>query len=224
MKKIIIFLLLGILVVSCKEKREKVKNFSDINEMFQLKNYRDQEKLILNDSIVHFIAKRDDFILRGDFNTKLNSKTGIWSLKNIKDFQEVQIDYLAFNKDDLFENQVIFKAGNKIDSAKSKFFIIKNKTKKELVMKFFSPSNRNEISKNAKVIYTIHRNRKEIKTDSIVYGNIREGKYLANIKYDFEKGDDVAGYFSEFVMIKNPQIKDSVLMGNNSIYFVEKFE
>lgn len=124
----------------------------------------------------------------------------------------------------MFENQVIFKAGNKIDSAKSKFFIIKNKTNKELVMKFFSPSDRNEISKNAKVIYTIHRNRKEIKTDSIVYGNIREGKYLANIKYDFEKGDDVAGYFSEFVMIKNPQIKDSVLMGNNSIYFIEKFE
>lgn len=216
--------MLDILVASCKEKREKVKNFSDIKEMFQLKNYRDQEKLILNDSIVHFIAKREDFILRGDFNTKLNSKTGIWSLKNIKDFQEVQIDYLAFNKDDLFENQVIFKAGNKIDSAKSKFFIIKNKTNKELVMKFFSPSDRNEISKNAKVIYTIHRNRKEIKTDSIVYGNIREGKYLANIKYDFEKGDDVAGYFSEFVMIKNPQIKDSVLMGNNSIYFIEKFE
>jgi hypothetical protein len=43
MKKIIIFLLLGILVASCKEKREKVKNFSDIKEMFQLKNYRDQE-------------------------------------------------------------------------------------------------------------------------------------------------------------------------------------
>ncbi|WP_426275890.1 hypothetical protein ACN9MN_14080 [Chryseobacterium sp. S-02] len=224
MKKIIIFLLLSILVTSCKEKQEKVENFSDIQEMFQLKYYKNQEKIKLNDSIVHFIARRADFVLRGDFNTKLNSKTGIWSLKNIKDFQEVQIDYLALSKNDVFENQVIFKAGNKIDSAKSKFFIIENKTKKELVMKFFSPSDRNEISKQAKVIYTIYRNRKDIKTDSIVFGNIREGKYITNIKYDFKKGDDVSGYFSEFVMIKNPKIKDSVLMGNNSIYFIEKFE
>lgn len=214
-------------LISCSKKQNKVKvikKVADLNELFQLKNYKTQVRMKVNDSIDHITAQLDNFTLMGDFDTKMNNRTGIWTLKNQQDSKEVQIDYIIFGKNDVFKNQIIFRKHDKVDSANSKFFIVKNKTEKELTMKFFSPSDKNEISKKAKVIYTIHRNRKEIKTDSIVYGNIREGKYLANIKYDFEKGDDVAGYFSEFVMIKNPQIKDSVLMGNNSIYFIEKFE
>lgn len=225
MKKIAVFLLLNFLAPSCLEKREKVKNFSDIEEMFQLKNYQNKKSKIINDSITHFIAEREDFILTGDFNTKLNTKTGIWSLKNIKDFQEVQIDYLALGKNDVFKNQIIFKAPNqKIDTAKSKFYLIENKTRKGLLYSFFSPEMENEISKEAKVIYTIYRNRKEIKIDSVVYKNVKEGKYFADVKYDFKKGDHISGYFSEIVTARDPRIKDSLLLGNNSIYFIEKFE
>ncbi|MDH6252152.1 hypothetical protein M2347_001879 [Chryseobacterium sp. H1D6B] len=83
---------------------------------------------------------------------------------------------------------------------------------------------RDEISKKARIIYTIHRNRKEIKTDSIVYKNAKGGKYLANIKYNFRKGDGTAGYFSEITVSKSPKSKDSFMMGNNSIYFIEKVE
>lgn len=224
MRKFVGFLLLSFMTFSCEVKREKVKSFSDIEEMFQLKNYQNQSKQVINDSIVHYIAKRQDFILTGNFNTRINSKTGTWHLKNVKDFQEVQIDYLAFGKNDVFKNQIIFRAANKkIDSAKSKFFIIKEKNKKEVILKFFSPEGKDELSKKAKVMYTILRDSKELKNDSIVYQNIEEGKYLAHIKYDFKKGDKIRGYFSEYVMLKSSK-KDTIVVGNNTIYFREKIE
>lgn len=200
-----------------------IKNISDLNELFQLKNYKTQIKMKVNDSIDHITAQWDNFTLAGELDTKMNAKTGIWRLKNKTDTKEIQIDYIIFDKNDVFKNQIIFKEHNKIDSSASKFFIIKNKTENELAMKFFSPSMRDEISKKAKIIYTIHRNRKKIKTDSIVYENIKEGKYFTNIKYDFKKGDDVSGYFSEIAMAKSPTGKDSLTMGNNSMYFIEKF-
>jgi hypothetical protein len=226
MKKFIIFLFFSFIITSCKKQKEVkvVKNITDLNEMFQLKNYKAQTRMKVNDSIDHIKARLNDFTLTGDFDTKMKNKTGIWTLRNRLDSKEVQIDYIIFDKNDVFKNQIIFKEHNKIDSSMSKFFIIKDKTQKELVMKFFSPKMKDEISKKAKIKYTIHRNRKEIKTDSIVYGNVKEGKYLSEIKYDFKKGDDVAGYFSEFVMAKDLKNKDSIIMGNNSIYFIEKFE
>lgn len=226
MKEIIILLLLSLSLISCSKKHEIVKeinSFSDVNELFQLKNYKTQIKMYVNDSTDHVTAQWDNFILTGNLDTKMNAKTGIWNLKNKINTKEIQIDYIAFDKNDVFKNQIIFKEHNKIDSSVSKFFIIKNKTENELAMKFFSPSMRDEISKRAKIIYTIHQNRKEIKTDSIVYDNLKGGKYSAVIKYNFKKGDDVSGYFSEIVMAKSPMDKDSLTMGNNSMYFIEKF-
>jgi hypothetical protein len=213
--------------MSCEKKQEKVKvikNVGDIEEMFQLKNYKTEVKMKTNDSINRITATDGNFILTGDFNTKMNAKTGIWSLKNTTDIKEIQIDYIVFGKKDVFKNQIIFKEHNKIDSSASKFFITKHKSLRELCIKFFSPEMRDEVSKKVKIVYTIHRDRKEIKTDSIVYKNAKGGKYLANIKYDFRKGDDVAGYFSEIVVSKSPTSKDSLMMGNNSIYFIEDFE
>ena len=227
MKKFIVFLLCSLTIISCEKKQERVKvikNVTDINEMFQLKNYKSEVRMNINDSITRITAKQDYFILTGDFNTKMNTKTGIWSLKNRTNSKEIQLDYIIFGKNDVFKNQIIFKEHNKIDSSRSKFFIIKDKSFKDLSIKFFSPEMKDAISKKAKVIYTIHRNRKEIKTDSIVYKNTKEGKYLASIKYDFKKGDDVAGYFSEIAISKSPKSKDSLILGNNSIYFIERFE
>lgn len=212
--------------MSCSKKEVKtkvIKNVTDLNELFQLKNYKTQIRMKTNDSIDHITAQLHNFTLTGDFDTKMNNKTGIWVLKNKSDSKEIQIDYLIFSKNDVFKNQIIFKEHNKIDSAASKFFITKSKSFKELSIKFFSPEMKDEISKKAKVIYTIHQNRKEIKTDSIVYENVKGGKYLANIKYNFKRGDDVAGYFSEVAVTKSPKNKDSLMMGNNSIYFIEKF-
>lgn len=227
MKKTVIFLLLSYFSLSCSEKREKVKNFSDIEEMFQLKNYQNKKEKIINDSITNYIAKREDFILTGDFNTKLNVKTGKWSLKNVKDLQEVTIDYIAFGKNDTFKNQIIFKARNqKIDTAKSKFYITKTKNPQELVLVFFSPKLDNEIRKEAKIKYIIFRNSKELKIDSLSYKNMHNkvGKYLAKIKYDFNKGDRISGYFSELVSSNQSSKTDSIFLGSNSIYFKEKFE
>lgn len=214
------------MLLSCSKKQDRarvIKNVGDVENMFQLKNYKTQVKKKINDSITHIRAEQDYFILTGDFNTKMNTKTGIWSLKNKTDTKEIQVDYIIFDRDDVFKNQIIFKEHNKIDSSTSKFYIVKDKSLKSVQLKFFSPKIQEELSKEAKVMYTIHRNRKVVKTDSIVYKNVREGKYLADIKYNFKKGDDVSGYFSEIVMAKSPNNKDSLIMGNNSIYFIERF-
>ncbi|AZB27834.1 hypothetical protein EB354_00230 [Chryseobacterium balustinum] len=221
------FLLFSFIIISCQKKeiRTKViKNTGDIEEMFRLKNYKQEVKLMINDSINRITATNGHFILTGDFNTKTNTRTGIWSLKNKVDSKEIQIDYIVLGKNNVFENQIIFKEHGKIDSSNSKFYLVENKTLQGLSYKFFSPEMKNEISKEAKVIYTIYRNRKEIKIDSVVYKNVKEGKYFADVKYDFKKGDHISGYFSEIVTARDPRIKDSLLLGNNSIYFIEKFE
>ncbi|MDF2932482.1 MAG: hypothetical protein K0R36_1813 [Chryseobacterium sp.] len=227
MKLFLNFLLLCFIISSCEKKEFKAKvlhSFNDVDEMFQLKRYKNQWKKKINDSVTHITAQQDYFILSGDFDTKNNAKTGIWSLTNKTDSKEIQIDYIVFDKNDVFKNQIIFKEHGKIDFSNSKFYLIENKTNKGLLFKFFSPEMRDEISKDAKVVYTIRRNRKEIKTDSIVYKNSKVGRYLAEIKYDFNKGDDISGYFSEIVTAKDSKSKDSLVMGNNSIYFIEKFE
>ncbi|MCY0979182.1 hypothetical protein PGH12_14940 [Chryseobacterium wangxinyae] len=189
-----------------------------------MKKYKNQKKKKINDSITHITAQQDYFILSGDFDTKNNAKMGIWSLTNKTNSKEIQIDYIVLGKNKVFENQITFKEHGKIDSSNSKFYLVENKTLQGLLYKFYSPKMENEISKEAEVVYTIYRNRKEIKTDSIVYKNVKEGKYRAGIKYDFKKGDHVAGYFSEIVSAKDTKIKDSLILGNNSIYFIEKFE
>jgi hypothetical protein len=214
--------------MSCEKKRERVKvikNITDVDEMFQLKNYKQEVKLKTNDSINRITATDGNFILTGDFDTKMNAKTGIWSLKNTTDTKEIQIDYIIFGKNDVFKNQIIFKEYNKIDSSVSKFYI-KEKTPKELVLSFFSPKTKDEISKEAKIWYSILRNSKEIKRDSILYKNMKmkEGKYRINIEYDFKKGDNVKGYFGESVLLTSPKNKDSITMGDNTIYFKENFE
>ncbi|WP_159479489.1 hypothetical protein [Chryseobacterium sp. 18068] len=227
MKKFVIFLLFSFIIISCQKKEirtEVIKNTGDIEEMFRLKNYKQEVKLMINDSIKRITATNGHFILTGDFNTKTNTRTGIWSLKNKVDSKEIQIDYIVLGKNNVFENQIIFKEHGKIDSSNSKFYLVENKTLQGLSYKFFSPEMKNEISKEAKAIYTIYRNKKEIKIDSIVYKNAKEGKYFADIKYDFKKGDHLAGYFSEIVSAKDPKSKDSLILGNNSIYFIEKFE
>jgi hypothetical protein len=201
-----------------------ISDMGDIEEMFQWKNYKNQWKKKINDSITHITAQQDYFLLSGDFDTKNNAKKGIWKLKNQTDSKEIQIDYIVFGKNDAFENQFIFKEHGKIDSSNSKFYLVENKNLQGLSYKFFSPKMKNEISKEAEVVYTIYRNRKEIKTDSVVYKNVEEGKYLADIKYDFLKGDHISGYFSEIVSATDPKRKDSLILGNNSIYFIEKFE
>ena len=217
------------MIISCQEKEVRTKvinNIGDIEEMFQLKKYKNQKKKKINDSINHITATDGSFILNGDFNIKTNTKTGIWSLKNKTDSKEIQIDYVIFGKNDVFKNQIIFKENNKIDSSTSKFYKVRNKTSKELVLNFFSPKTKDEIFKVAKIQYFILRKSKEIKIDSVHYNNMemKEGKYLINIKYNFEKGDIVKGYFGENVALKNPKNKDSIFVGDNTIYFKEKFE
>lgn len=229
MKKFVIFLLFSFIIISCQKKeiRTKViKNAGDIEEMFRLKNYKQEVKLMINDSINSITATNGHFILTGDFNTKTNTRTGIWSLKNKVDSKEIQIDYIVLGKNDVFKNQIIFKEHGKIDSVNSKFYLVENKTLQGLSYKFFSPEMKNEISKEAKVIYTVYRNRKEIKKDSVVYKNMqmKQGKYLADLRFEFKKGDHVSGYFTEYVSSKPDTKGDSILLGSNSIYFIEKFE
>jgi len=223
--RLIIFLFFCLTFITCKkqEKVKVIKNVTDLDEMFQLKNYKTQVRMKVNDSIDRVTAQLYNFTLSGDFDTKFNSKTGIWTLKNKLDSKEVQIDYLVFSKNDVFKNQIIFKENNKIDSSTSKFYTIKSKTPKELILKFFSPSIKDELKKEAKVGYRVLRGSKVLKDDSIAYKNVKEGKYLTNIKFNFKKGDKIAGVFSEFVMAKDPKSKDSLIMGNNSIYFIERF-
>jgi len=229
MRTFINFLLLCFIISSCQKKVVKTKvlhDFNDINELFQLKNYKKQWKKKINDSITHITAQQDYFILSGDFDTKNNVKKGIWSLKNKTDSKEIQIDYIVFGKNDFFENQIIFKEHGKIDSSNSKFYFIKNKTQKELLYKFFSPVMKDEVYKEAKIIYTIYRNRKEIKIDSVVYKNMqmKKGNYLGDLRFEFKKGDHVSGYFTEYVSSKPNTKSDSIFLGSNSIYFIEKFE
>ena len=220
-------MLLCFIISSCQKKELKTKvlhSFNDVDEMFQLKHYKNQWKKKINDSVTHITAQQDYFILSGDFDTKNNAKTGIWSLTNKTDSKEIQIDYIVFGKNDVFKNQIIFKEHGKIDSSNSKFYLIENKTQKGLSYMFFSPKMKDEVYKEAKIIYTIYRNKKEIKIDSVVYKNVKEGKYLADVKCDFKKGDHISGYFSEIVSAKDPKRKDSLILGNNSIYFIERFE
>ncbi|WP_143884205.1 hypothetical protein [Chryseobacterium binzhouense] len=227
MSKFVIFSIISFFIISCQKKAVEAKVINDmgnIEEMFQLKNYKNQWKKKINDSVTRITAHTGYFILSGDFDRKNNTKTGIWSLKNKTDSKEIQIDYIVFGKNDFFKNQIIFKEHGKIDSSHSKFYLVENKTYKGLLYKFFSPEIKNEIYKEAKVIYTIYRDRKEIKIDSFVYKNVKEGKYFADIKYGFKKGDHISGYFSEIVSAKDPKRKDSLILGNNSIYFIEKFE
>lgn len=214
------------MIIACSKEQGKtkvIKNISDLNELFHLKNYKTQVRLKVNDSIDHITAQWHNFTLTGDFDTKMNNRTGIWTLKNSTNSKEILIDYLIFDKKDVFKNQIIFKEYNKIDSSVSKFYV-KQKTAKELVMNFFSPKVKDEIYKEAKIRYLILRNSKEIKKDSIIYKNMKmkEGKYLINIKYDFKKDDIVKGYFGETVLL-NGKNKDSIVMGDNTIYFIERF-
>ncbi|TZF92554.1 hypothetical protein FW781_21195 [Chryseobacterium panacisoli] len=226
MKRFVIFLLFSLMVTSCSKEQGKtkvIKNISDLNELFHLKNYKTQVRMKVNDSIDHITAQWHNFTLAGDFDTKMNNRTGIWTLKNKLDSKEVLIDYIIFSKGDAFKNQIIFKEHNKIDSSKSKFYIAKEKSFKHILLKFFSPKIEEEVSKEAKIGYRILRGSKVLKDDSLTYKNKKDGIYLTNIKFDFQKGDKLAGAFSEFVMAKNPKSKDSLIMGNNSIYFIERF-
>ncbi|WP_185289858.1 hypothetical protein [Chryseobacterium lactis] len=226
MKRFITFLLFSLMITSCSKEQEKtkiIKNISDLNELFHLKNYKTQVRLKVNDSTDHITAQWHNFTLAGDFDTKMNNRTGIWTLKNKLDSKEVLIDYIIFSKDNVFKNQIIFKEHNKIDSSKSKFYITKEKSFKHILLKFFSPKIEEEVSKEAKVGYRILRGSKVLKDDSLTYKNNKDGIYLTNIKFDFQKGDKLAGAFSEFVMAKSPRSKDSLIMGNNSIYFIERF-
>ncbi len=194
--------------------------------MFQLKNYKNQWKKKINDSITRITAQQGFFLLSGNFDTKNNAKEGIWNLKNKSDSKEIQIDYIVFGKNDAFENQIIFKEHGKIDSSNSKFYLVENKNLHGLSYKFFSPKMKNEISKEAKVNYTIYRNKKEIKRDSAVYKNMqmKQGKYFIDLRFEFKKGDHVSGYFTEYVSSKSNTKTDSIFLGSNSIYFIEKFE
>lgn len=227
MKIFLNFLFVCLIISSCQKKKVETKvlhSFDDVNEMFELKNYENQSKNKINDSITQITANKDYFILKGDFDTRNNAKTGIWSLTNKTDSKEIQIDYIILGKNDVFKNQIIFKEHGKIDSANSKFYLVENKSLQGLSYKFFSPEMKSEISKEAKIIYTIYRNKKEIKIDSVVYKNAKRGKYFTDIRYDFKRGDHLAGYFSEIVSAQDPKSKDSTILGNNSIYFIEKFE
>ncbi|MFP3599338.1 hypothetical protein [Chryseobacterium sp. SIMBA_029] len=227
MKNFIIFLLFSLTVISCEKKQERVKiikNITDVDEMFQLKNYKTQVRIKVNDSIDRVTAHLDNLTLTGNFSTKMDSKTGIWTVTNSTNSKIIQIDYLVFSKNDIFKNQVIFKEHNKIDSSVSKFYVLKDKNLNKLILYFFSPKMKDMLSNNTKVAYRIYRGSKKIKTDSIVYKNIKNGKYFAYIKYDFKKGDKIKGYFSDFALLKNPKSKDSLLVGDNTIYFREKIE
>ena len=230
MKKYLLFCLICFLLPSCQKKNviEKtakvIESTEDLKELFQLKNYKNIVKKVVNDSITHIKAEHNYIKLNGDFNTKKNTKTGIWSLTNTTDSKEIQIDYVIFGKNDFFENQMIFKEYGKIDSSISKFYLIKHKSLQNLKLKFFSPESKNEISKEAKVRYLVYRKRKVIKEDSITYKNSKSGKYLAEIKFNFKKGDYITGYLSEISVMEKSKMKDSIFMGNNSIYFIEDFD
>lgn len=230
MKKYLLFCLFCFLLPSCQKKNviEKnakvIKSTEDLKELFQLKNYKNIVKKIINDSITHITAEHNYIKLNGDFNTKKNSKTGVWSLTNKTDSKEIQIDYVIFGKNDDFENQIIFKEHGKIDSGISKFFIVQHKSLQRLKLKFFSPEIKNEISKEATIKYRVYRKKKVINEDSIIYRNSKTGQYLADIKFDLKKGDYITGYLTELVRLGANKKKDSLFMGENSMYFIEDFD
>lgn len=223
------------LVFSCKKtKHEKAYTITDkksLEKLFQLKNYKNQEKIKINDSTIHIKADNGRFFLEGNMNSKLNERTGIWSLTNKTNLQKIEIDYIAFGKKDVHRNQILFFNDKGIlDSLTSKFYIseIKNdKNKKYLELKFFSTRNPKERFAKASVHYSIIRDHKEIMIDSISLkdGN---GRYKTKVDFDFKPKDRISGYFSEFTTSQieddSRKIGDSVTIaiGNSTIYFREK--
>ncbi len=214
---------------SCKKKAfddvYKISDNKSLEELFSLKNYKTQKKNKINDSVLHILATNGAFFLEGDFNTKFSEKTGFWTLTNKNDSKKIEIDYIVFAKNDVHKNQIIFSNNGIIDSVNSKFYNLFWKSengKRTLYLNFYSPRNESELFASASIRYFIGRDKKKIIEDSFVLKN-GDGIYREKVDYDFKKGDKISGYFSEFVNIKK-ETKDSVFIGNNTIYFHKKVE
>lgn len=227
MKNLFLFLIALLSIFSCQKKElNNVYEISDnksLEELFSLKNYKTQKKQKINDSILHISGANGAFFLEGDFNTKLSEKTGFWALTNKNDSKKIEIDYLVFEKNNVHRNQVIFSDKGIIDTLKSKFYHIEWKVEKGvkiIKLNFYSPRNKEEKFMRADLNYFISNNGKKIKKSLMDNNN---GKYEIKIPLEYKKGDEIIGYFSEYI---NQSVKkeDSVYLANNTIYFYKKFE
>ncbi len=228
MNKILCFYFFFILLSCSKKDNERAYVINDgksLEKLFQLKSYKNQKKNKINDSIMHIKANNGSFFLEGDLDSKLNMKTGIWTLTNNSDSRKIEIDYMIFGKKDGHQNQIIFSDNGKIDSSASKFYtskIINKNDSQKLILSFFSPQNSRYTFEKATIKYFIGNNKKNILKDSIILQDSK-GIYRTKINYNFKKGDEIFGYFSEYT-ISNEISNDSVKLGNNTMYFHKKFE
>lgn len=227
MKNLCLFLIALLSIFSCQKKElNNVYEISDnksLEELFSLKNYKTQKKQKINDSILHISGANGAFFLEGNFNTKLSEKTGFWALTNKNDSKKIEIDYLVFEKNNVHRNQVIFSDKGIIDTLKSKFYHIEWKVEKGvkiIKLNFYSPRNKEEKFMRADLNYFISNNGKKIKKSLMDNNN---GKYEIKIPLEYKQGDEIIGYFSEYI---NQSVKkeDSVYLANNTIYFYKKFE
>ena len=227
MKNLFLFLIALLSIFSCQKKElNNVYEISDnksLEELFSLKNYKTQRKQKINDSILHISGTNGIFFLEGNFNTKLSEKTGFWTLTNKNDSKKIEIDYLVFEKNNIHRNQVIFSDKGIIDTLKSKFYHIEWKVEngvKIMKLNFYSPRNKEEKFMRADLNYFISNNGKKIKKSLMENNN---GKYEIKIPMEYKKGDEIIGYFSEYIS-QSVKKEDSVYLANNTIYFYKKVE
>ena len=227
MKNLFLFLIALLSIFSCQKKElNNVYEISDnksLEELFSLKNYKTQRKQKINDSILHISGTNGTFFLEGNFNTKLSEKTGFWTLTNKNASKNIEIDYLVFEKNNIHRNQVIFSDKGIIDTLKSKFYDIEWKVEngvKIMKLNFYSPRNKEEKFMRADLNYFISNNGKKIKKSLMENNN---GKYEIKIPLEYKKGDEIIGYFSEYIS-QSVKKEDSVYLANNTIYFYKKVE
>jgi hypothetical protein len=227
MKNLFLFLIALLSIFSCQKKElnnvYEIPDNKSLEELFSLKNYNTQRKQKINDSILHISGTNGAFFLEGNFNTKLSEKTGLWTLTNKNDSKKIEIDYLVFEKNNVHRNQVIFSDKGIIDTLKSKFYHIEWKVEngvKIMKLNFYSPRNKEEKFMRADLNYFISNNGKKIKKSLMENNN---GKYEIKIPLEYKKGDEIIGYFSEYIS-QSVKKEDSVYLANNTIYFYKKVE
>ena len=87
-------------------------------------------------------------------------------------------------------------------------------------LNFYSPRNKEEKFMRADLNYFISNNGKKIKKSLMENNN---GKFEIKIPLEYKKGDEIIGYFSEYIS-QSVKKEDSVYLANNTIYFYKKVE
>lgn len=203
--KIVVFFILSILILGCKDKQEKPLTIKDdLNNLFNLSNYQASRQQKINDSIIQYEGENNRFLITGKYNYLKKYKTSWWNVYDKKS-KEKYLDlefFKEYGNPKELNNQIIFYRGNKVNTFNSKFYTKEYNAKNKTILYNFYCSKSSNKPYSAKINIGIISNEKPIMYPvDFECTRITQGQYQFSLdisEYSEYNDLNIIGLFSEY--------------------------